>query len=104
MADELELHALSRRSSDDVSDSESTLYSPRLTTSWGHDEAQLLSGSDEEAARPTKRATPLPKAQLAALCTVRLVDPIAFTQGAYQMTIVVAHKLTHLQCSRMLTR
>ena len=27
-----------------------------------------------------EKATPLPKAQLATLCAVRLVDPIAFTQ------------------------
>lgn len=27
-----------------------------------------------------KRVTPLPKAQLATLCAIRLVDPIAFTQ------------------------
>ncbi|EGN96080.1 hypothetical protein SERLA73DRAFT_185613 [Serpula lacrymans var. lacrymans S7.3] len=32
----------------------------------------------QKAARPA--VTPVPKAQLAALCTVRLVDPIAFTQ------------------------
>lgn len=34
-----------------------------------------------EAQKPGKaKVTPLPKLQLAALCSVRLVDPIAFTQ------------------------
>lgn len=75
MANSLELHDLShgreagssRRESD-----ESTLYDHE------YDEPLL----DQEALRPAKRqVTPLPKAQLAALCTVRLVDPIAFTQG-----------------------
>jgi hypothetical protein len=36
----------------------------------------------EDRARPTRShgITPLPKAQLATLCAVRLVDPIMFTQ------------------------
>lgn len=29
---------------------------------------------------PQRRVTPLPKAQLVTLCSVRLIDPIAFTQ------------------------
>ncbi|KAG6845224.1 hypothetical protein H0H87_012216 [Tephrocybe sp. NHM501043] len=33
-----------------------------------------------EAQKHHTSPTPLPKAQLAALCTIRLVDPIAFTQ------------------------
>lgn len=52
------------------SDSETTLY----------DESRPLL-SDHEALKPASTIpTPLPKAQLAALCSVRLVDPIAFTQ------------------------
>lgn len=63
-------------------DSDATLFSPRSDAPWKdeHDEPLL---ADEEALRPLPaKVTPLPKAQLAALCTVRLVDPIAFTQGA----------------------
>jgi hypothetical protein len=41
----------------------------------------LLRTSNAEAQSFEKpKPTPLPKAQLAALCTVRLADPIAFTQ------------------------
>jgi len=41
----------------------------------------LLRASNAEAQNPEKpKPTPLPKGQLAALCTVRLVDPIMFTQ------------------------
>ncbi|KAJ3741817.1 major facilitator superfamily domain-containing protein [Lentinula detonsa] len=46
-----------------------------------HDETTpLLTVSNTEAQQLVKRATPLPKAQIAALCLVRLTDPIAFTQ------------------------
>lgn len=34
----------------------------------------------EDSEDAPKRVTPLPKAQLATLCAIRLVDPIAFTQ------------------------
>lgn len=75
MSDDLELNNLPGRESD-----ESTLYDHEY-------EEPLLAATDQDAAesqRPRKpTATPLPKAQLAALCTVRLVDPIAFTQGAH---------------------
>lgn len=41
----------------------------------------LLRASNAEAQIPEKsKPTPLPKGQLATLCTVRLVDPIMFTQ------------------------
>ncbi|KAH7929785.1 MFS general substrate transporter [Leucogyrophana mollusca] len=41
----------------------------------------LLGESNVESQKAEKpKPTPLPKGQLAALCTVRLVDPIAFTQ------------------------
>ncbi|KAJ3807639.1 major facilitator superfamily domain-containing protein [Lentinula aff. lateritia] len=40
----------------------------------------LLNTCNAEAQNPSRRVTPLPKAQIAALCLVRLVDPIAFTQ------------------------
>ncbi|KAH0830406.1 major facilitator superfamily domain-containing protein [Lanmaoa asiatica] len=41
----------------------------------------LLHDRNVEAQAPAEPApTPIPKAQLAALCTVRLVEPIAFTQ------------------------
>ncbi|KAG5645916.1 hypothetical protein DXG03_005063 [Asterophora parasitica] len=42
------------------------------------DSSALL--ADPEARSKLPGATPLPKAQLAALCSVRLVDPVAFTQ------------------------
>ena len=75
MTDDLELRNLRGRASD-----ESTLYDHEY-------EEPLLTTADQDSAesqRPRKpTATPLPKAQLAALCAVRLVDPIAFTQGAH---------------------
>ncbi|GLB35095.1 putative MFS general substrate transporter [Lyophyllum shimeji] len=43
------------------------------------DESSSLLSSAEAQARPPV-ATPLPRMQLAALCSVRLVDPVAFTQ------------------------
>lgn len=48
----------------------------------GQDETQPLL-HDAEGQNPLRRRslpTPLPKAQLAALCAIRLADPIAFTQ------------------------
>lgn len=47
-----------------------------------HDEAcPLLPHSHAESQTPSQASpTPLPLGQLAALCAVRLVDPIAFTQ------------------------
>ncbi|KAI6043087.1 major facilitator superfamily domain-containing protein [Pisolithus marmoratus] len=47
-----------------------------------HDEAcpLLLHSHAESQTPPQASPTPLPVGQLAALCTVRLVDPIAFTQ------------------------
>ncbi|KAF9239644.1 major facilitator superfamily domain-containing protein [Melanogaster broomeanus] len=56
--------------------------SPHDATVTVHDETcPLLRDRDVEGQLPLKpKPTPLPKGQLAALCTVRLVDPIAFTQ------------------------
>ncbi|KAL0947403.1 hypothetical protein HGRIS_013516 [Hohenbuehelia grisea] len=45
-----------------------------------HDEASPLLTIDPEAQTARAPPTPLPKGQMAALCSVRLVDPIAFTQ------------------------
>ena len=45
------------------------------------EETSLLAGTVDEAQSPPQpQATPLPYAQLAALCLVRLVDPLNFTQ------------------------
>ena len=45
------------------------------------EETPLLPGTVDEAQSPPQpQTTPLPYAQLAALCLVRLVDPLNFTQ------------------------
>lgn len=41
-----------------------------------HDDSAL----ENQKSTPPAKMTPLPKAQLATLCAVRLVDPIVFTQ------------------------
>ncbi|KAI0336417.1 MFS general substrate transporter [Cubamyces sp. BRFM 1775] len=46
----------------------------------GDDSALEKQNSAAPNARSDSRTTPIPKAQLATLCAVRLVDPIAFTQ------------------------
>lgn len=38
------------------------------------------SALEDQKSTPPAKPTPLPKAQLATLCVVRLVDPIVFTQ------------------------
>lgn len=50
------------------------------TTLYDESSPLLNDSSHVEAQKYTIVPTPLPKAQLAALCAVRLVDPVAFTQ------------------------
>jgi len=58
------------------------MASANITNDTNYDETcPLLCTSNVEAQIAEKpKPTPLPKGQLAVLCTVRIVDPIAFTQ------------------------
>jgi hypothetical protein len=51
----------------------------------------LLTDAHLEAHQPTKKQTPLPRAQLAALCISRLTDPIAYTQVAGPPFLMGSH-------------
>ena len=63
---------------------------PSAGSSRSHEEARRLfddydsldggSALENQKSSGPDRVTPIPKAQLATLCAVRLVDPIAFTQ------------------------
>lgn len=58
----------------------STMTSADDTTDYD-ETCPLLRASNAESQNAGKpKSTPLPKGQLAALCTVRIVEPIAFTQ------------------------
>lgn len=53
---------------------------PELDTTLYDELCPLLHAHAEAQTPLIIKPTPLPKGQLAALCSVRLVDPIAFTQ------------------------
>ena len=59
----------------------STAERDQSTARFPTEETPLLAGTVDEAQSPPQpQTTPLPYAQLAALCLVRLVDPLNFTQ------------------------
>ena len=52
----------------------------RLFDDYDHDPFDGNSAIENQKSTKSDKVTPLPRAQLATLCIVRLVDPIAFTQ------------------------